>query len=104
MTVSWNHPWLTKYADYIEHFKGDAVKLRSGKEEKIESARDMAVSSVFKVNRIMRNLFLAVQMDPDALYTLGEARSVLSAYLNLHALINESNPSLIVQHGGRSEE
>ena len=105
MTVNWNHPWLAKYADYITHFKGDAVNLRSGKkEEKNESARDMAVSAVYKVNRMLKNVFLAVQMDPEALYTLGDARSALSAYLNLHALIDETNPSLVVRNGGRSEE
>ena len=103
MTVNWNHPWIVKYADYITHFKSEAVSARSGKEELQDENRHISVSAVFKINRIIRNLFLAMQMDPESLYPLSEARSVLSAYIQTHSLVNEANPSVVVCLLFRSE-
>ena len=97
MTVNWNHPWIAKYVDYITHFKSEAVSARSEKKEEPQSAnQQLSVSSVFKINRMLRNVFLATQMDPEALYSLSEARSVLSAYIQTHSLVNEGNPSVVV--------
>ena len=105
MTVNWNHPWIAKYADYITHFKSEAVSTRSEKKEEPQSAnRQLSVSSVFKINRMLRNVFLATQMDPEALYSLSEARSVLNAYIQTHSLVNEENPSVVVRLLFRSED
>ena len=69
ITVNINHPWLQKYSEYLEHFKNEAVKHRSG-EITPPSTDKTAVHSVFKINKIMKYLFLDMQMDPDGLYEL----------------------------------
>lgn len=69
MTVNWTHPWLQKYDDYIEHFKNEAVKNRSGRITPPPSKEESrtSVTSVYKINKIMKYLFLEMQMDPDGL-------------------------------------
>lgn len=58
-----------KYADYIEHFKNEAVKQRSGGVSVSTSTEESktSVSNVYKINKIMKYLFLAMQVDPEGL-------------------------------------
>jgi hypothetical protein len=53
----------------VKHFKAEAVKKRSATSEKdkVETA-NTKVAEVFKINQIMKNVFIAMQLDPEALY------------------------------------
>lgn len=63
------HPWIVKYSDYIEHFKNEAVKSHSEHSSNTQYKGDpnTSVSSVFKINKILKNLFLEMQADPEQL-------------------------------------
>ena len=98
MTVNMQHPWLSKYKDYINHFRADAVKIRSGTKElaSTEPERKTNVSVLYRINKIMKNVFLAMQMDPNNLYSMSDAKSVLNAYLISKGLISEVDPGVVV--------
>lgn len=104
MTVNMQHPWLAKYKEYINHFKSDAVKIRSGTKEPVstEPERKTNVSVLYRINKMMKNVFLAMQMDPNAMYSMADAKSVLNAYLISKGLISESDTGMVVKSSGIS--
>ena len=66
--MNWKHPWIEKYSEYIEHFKSEAVKQRSNLDKPIKEETSTFVSSFYKINKIMKFLFLEMHVDPDGLY------------------------------------
>ena len=92
------HPWLAKYKEYINHFKSDAVMIRSGTKEAVsnEPERITNVSVMYRINKMLKNVFMAMQMDINALYSMTDAKSVLNSYLISKGLISESDPGVVV--------
>ena len=68
LTVNWNHPWIEKYAEYIQHFKNEAVKQRSNLSKPIKEESTTSVLSVYKINKMLKYLFLEMNVNPDGLY------------------------------------
>ena len=95
MTVNVQHPWIQKYHNYITHFKADAVKARSAPSTPAETSKT-TVTSLYRINKMMKNVFLAMQMNPDDLYSMSDAKSVLNGYLQVKGLISEGNGGIVV--------
>ena len=78
------------------------MKIRSGSKEPVstEPERKTNVSVLYRINKMMKNVFLAMQMDPNAMYSMADAKSVLNAYLISKGLISESDTGMVVKSSG----
>lgn len=99
MTINCQHPWIQKYHDYIAHFKAEAVKPHSSSSSSSTTSEQTSrttVTSLYRINKAMKNIFLAMQMNPDELYSMSDAKSVLNGYLQVKGLVQEGNSGIVV--------